>query len=159
MLEAKKIERAIHDCEFRLEVIQIRIDHGYGNQETEAMKENILLEIEALEALEKSMLIKEVLGNDCDLNRLRELVQADREGTLLVIGSKIEEAVYTPPADVAPIVHGRWIEVGFEAQDVFGKLPPVKVVRGYRCNVCNRFEREKEPYCHCGAKMNLMEDA
>lgn len=80
MLEAKKIERAIHDCEFRLEVIQIRIDHGYGNQETEAMKENILLEIEALEALEKSMLIKEVLGNDCDLNRLRELVQADREG-------------------------------------------------------------------------------
>ena len=92
------------------------------------------------------------LGN---LDRLRELVQADREGTLLVIGSKIEEAVYTPPADVALIVHGRWIEVGFEAQDVFGKLPPVKVVRGYRCNVCNRFEREKEPYCHCGAKMDL----
>ena len=34
MLEAKKIERAIHDCEFRLEVIQIRIDHGYENRET-----------------------------------------------------------------------------------------------------------------------------
>ena len=89
------------------------------------------------------MLIKELLGNDYGVDRLRELVRADKEGALLVIGSKIEEAVYTPPADVAPIVHGRWIEVGFEAQDVFGKLPPVKVVRGYRCNVCNRFERRK----------------
>lgn len=114
---------------------------------------------DAADAIEKSLRIKDILGNNCDLDRLCELVQADKEGALLVIGSKIEEAVYTPPADVAPIVHGRWIEVGFEAQDVFGKLPPVKVVRGYRCNVCNRFEREKEPYCHCGAKMDLMEDA
>lgn len=159
MFETKKIERAIHDCEFRLKIIQVRIDRGYGNKETEEMRENVLLEIESLRALEKSMLIKDILGNDYGVDRLRELVRADKEGALLVIGSKIEEAVYTPPADVAPIVHGRWIEVGFEAQDVFGKLPPVKVVRGYRCNVCNRFEREKEPYCHCGAKMNLMEDA
>lgn len=70
-------------------------------------------------------------------------------------GAVVADMESIPAADVAPVVHARWIEVGFEAQDVFGRLPPVKVVRGYRCSVCNRFERGKEPYCHCGAKMDL----
>lgn len=83
MLESK-INRAIHDCEFRLKIIQVRIDRGYGNKETEEMKENVLLEIEALRALEKSMRIKDILGNDYDLDRLRELVQADREGRCFI---------------------------------------------------------------------------
>ena len=38
---------------------------------------------------------------------------------------------------------------------MFGKLPPVKVVRGYECNVCNRFEREKRRYSDCRAKNGL----
>lgn len=88
MFEAKKIEQAIHDCEFRLKIIQVRIDRGYGNKETEQMKENVLLEIEALRALEKSMRIKDILGNDYDLDRLRELVQADREGRCVVLPCK-----------------------------------------------------------------------
>lgn len=89
MLESK-INQAIHDCEFRLKIIQVRIDRGYGNKETEEMKENVLLEIEALRALEKSMLIKEMLGNDYDLDRLRELVQADREGRVNILPSPRE---------------------------------------------------------------------
>lgn len=87
MLELK-INRAIHDCEFRLRIIQARIDRGYGNKETEEMKENVLLEIEALRALEKSMLIKDILGNDYNLDRLRELVQADREGRCVLLPCK-----------------------------------------------------------------------
>lgn len=83
----EKIERAIHDCEFRLKIIQVRIDRGYGNKETEQMKENVLLEIEALRALEKSMRIKGILGNDYDLDRLRELMEADREGRCVVLPS------------------------------------------------------------------------
>ena len=88
MFETKKIEQAIHDCEFRLKIIQVRIDRGYGNKETEEMKENVLLEIEALKRLEKSMLIKDILGNDYDLDRLRELVQADREERCVVLPCK-----------------------------------------------------------------------
>lgn len=90
MFETKKIEQAIHDCEFRLKIIQVRIDRGYGNKETEEMKENVLLEIEALRALEKSILIKDILGNDYDLDRLRELVQADREGRAHILPSPRE---------------------------------------------------------------------
>lgn len=89
MLESK-INRAIHDCEFRLKIIQVRIDRGYGNKETEEMKENVLLEIEALRALEKSMRIKDILGNDYDLDRLRELAQADREGRAHILPSPRE---------------------------------------------------------------------
>lgn len=95
MLESK-INRAIHDCEFRLKIIQVRIDRGYGNKETEEMKENVLLEIEALRALEKSMRIKDILGNDYDLDRLRELVQADREGRCAVLPCKLGNKVYFP---------------------------------------------------------------
>lgn len=95
MLESK-INRAIHDCEFRLKIIQVRIDRGYGNKETEEMKENVLLEIEALRALEKSMRIKDILGNDYDLDRLRELVQADREGRCVVLPCKFGNKVYFP---------------------------------------------------------------
>lgn len=93
MLESK-INRAIHDCEFRLKIIQVRIDRGYGNKETEEMKENVLLEIEALRALEKSMRIKDILGNDYDLDRLRELVQADREGRCVVLPCKLHDKVF-----------------------------------------------------------------
>lgn len=95
MLESK-INRAIHDCEFRLKIIQVRIDRGYGNKETEEMKENVLLEIEALRALKKSMRIKDILGNDYDLDRLRELVEADREGRCVVLPCKLGNKVYFP---------------------------------------------------------------
>lgn len=93
MLESK-INQAIHDCEFRLKIIQVRIDRGYGNKETEQMKENVLLEIEALRALEKSMRIKGILGNDYDLDRLRELVQADREERCVVLPCKLHDKVF-----------------------------------------------------------------
>lgn len=99
MLESK-INQAIHDCEFRLKIIQVRIDRGYGNKETEQMKENVLLEIEALRALEKSMRIKGILGNDYDLDRLRELEQADKEGRYVVLkfapGSKVYRVWFNP---------------------------------------------------------------
>lgn len=88
---------------------------------------------------------------------LDDIAAAVENGGLgAVVAGTMKRYIMRVPADnVAPVVHARWIEVGFEAQDVFGRLPPVKVVRGYRCSVCNRFERGKEPYCHCGAKMDL----
>lgn len=56
-----------------------------------------------------------------------------------------------PDADVAPVVHGRWV-FDFNLDDS----------NFYRCSICNRQEvlLEKEdiyewcPYCHCGARMD-----
>ena len=41
-------------------------------------------------------------------------------------------------ADVAEVRHGAWIDKE----------------TCYMCSLCGRIERLKEPYCHCGAKMD-----
>ena len=62
-----------------------------------------------------------------------------------------------PAADVAPVVHGRWQEekrqtlLPVEYDDVGEPILHDYVV--YRCDRCERTCKQKEPYCHCGAKM------
>lgn len=51
-----------------------------------------------------------------------------------------------PTSDVAPVVHGRWISV-FDGDHIMPE-------RYYRCSRCGRVESRRQPYCHCGAKMD-----
>lgn len=50
--------------------------------------------------------------------------------------------------DAEPVVHGRWLPVN-------GHWGPKIVRRGYQCSLCGRIENQREPYCHCGVKMDL----
>nr|DAH90564.1 MAG TPA: DNA-directed RNA polymerase [Bacteriophage sp.] len=52
----------------------------------------------------------------------------------------------TRPADVAPVVHGRWISY-LDGDHIMPN-------RYYRCSRCGRVESRRQPYCHCGAKMD-----
>lgn len=62
-----------------------------------------------------------------------------------------------PADDVAPVVHGRWLEekrqtlLPVEYDDADEPILHDYVV--YRCDRCGRTCKQKEPYCHCGAKM------
>lgn len=51
-----------------------------------------------------------------------------------------------PAADVAPVVHGRWIS--------FLDGDHIMPERYYQCSRCGRVESRLQPYCHCGAKMD-----
>lgn len=51
-----------------------------------------------------------------------------------------------PAADVAPVVHARWI-----ARSDKGII---SMTHPYMCSRCWRVEMNKEPYCSCGAKMD-----
>ena len=62
----------------------------------------------------------------------------------------IEDVDAIPAADVAPVRHGKWEPV---LEGVWNLPTPVLV--GWRCSQCGRTEQEKEPYCNCGAKMDL----
>ena len=57
-----------------------------------------------------------------------------------------------PTADVAEVKHGEWID------DIQKFSSPAGVTQkylvGYKCSLCGRTERIKEPYCNCGAKMD-----
>ena len=50
-----------------------------------------------------------------------------------------------PAADVAEVVHGQWIS--------FLDGDHIMPERYYRCSRCGRVESRRQPYCHCGAKM------
>ena len=61
--------------------------------------------------------------------------------------------------DVRKIVHAKWIENEFESlipveYDKYDNLIMHKYTN-YKCSICGRREKNKEPYCNCGAKMDL----
>lgn len=68
-----------------------------------------------------------------------------------------------PALDVAPVVHGHWIEETFTTYisaeyDEYGDIIPRQCITN-KCSVCGRYEPEKEPYCNCGARMDGEADA
>lgn len=78
----------------------------------------------------------------------------DEKITVTIATAKklVRSIVYrTPTADVAPVVHGRWVE---KEKYTFGIM--------YDCSLCeNRILDTGNPwhYCpHCGAKMDKKED-
>lgn len=51
---------------------------------------------DAADALEKSVIIKDILGNDYGLDRLRELVEADREGRCVMLSTPMRPMICKP---------------------------------------------------------------
>lgn len=51
-----------------------------------------------------------------------------------------------PAADAVPVVHARWVS--------FLDGDHIMPERYYRCSRCGRVESRRQPYCHCGAKMD-----
>ena len=64
-----------------------------------------------------------------------------------------------PAADVRPVVHGHWeaVDASYWRWKSDGAHPVFRVK--YRCSVCGRTERKKEPFCNCGAEMSEEENA
>ena len=86
---------------------------------------------------------------------VRELTEACDEMDLRFLRARaVKEAIDTvknhvnaiPAADVALVVHGRWVPT----------MPPLGAGEAeLRCSVCGRVCHEKNaPYCYCGAKMD-----
>lgn len=69
---------------------------------------------------------------------------------VLGIESVLEYAENLPTVDAEPVRHGKWIPIIDRPTwaCAFHKLA------GYQCSLCGRIEKENEPYCNCGAKMD-----
>ena len=70
----------------------------------------------------------------------------DEWGNYTQAGKAIANA---PTVDAEPVRHGKWNEKTYADIDGY--------VTGYECSECGRFEDATEPYCHCGAKMEVTE--
>ena len=82
--------------------------------------------------------------------RLREIDKAFEEygqnGDILKLFSECRASIlFAPTADVEEVRHGEWIPYLNEYKGY---------VTSYNCSLCNRRVTDKEPYCHCGAKMD-----
>ena len=74
-------------------------------------------------------------------------------GIMTGLGSAIRTARKIPAADVAPVVHGKWLKVATTGTDIFGE--PTEVIIACNCSVCGLDGREETDFCpHCGARMD-----
>ena len=55
--------------------------------------------------------------------------------------------------EAEPVRHGQWVPVSLI--DHKGRV----IMEQYKCSECGRLEDNKQPYCHCCAKMDAKEDA
>ena len=70
--------------------------------------------------------------------------------------SVLECLDFVPKVDAEPVRHGRW-EVNMVTDQK--AYPAYTYKSGYKWSLCGRRERtNKEPYCHCGAKMDKEEE-
>lgn len=63
---------------------------------------------------------------------------------------KLDDVFFAPEEKVEKIKYGEWIEIPFESKNKYDTL---KGYSTYKCSLCGRIEKIKEPYCNCGAKM------
>ena len=89
-------------------------------------------------------------------------VKGTAEHTVESISWKGEEAevvriqIVETDADVAEVKHGTWLpDYETFVDDSERESEPMQT--GWVCSLCGRQEFQKEPYCHCGAKMNVEE--
>lgn len=72
-------------------------------------------------------------------------------------GAVVADMESIPAADVAPVVHGRWIPERYK--DRVSQTEYYSYI-WYHCSECGRRligyrDPREAPYCHCGAKMDL----
>lgn len=54
--------------------------------------------------------------------------------------------------ELAEVKHGSWVETKEWYFDEYAQSEYQR--KCYECSICKRTELHKEPYCHCGAKMD-----
>lgn len=76
-------------------------------------------------------------------------------GTKLMVArravqSYVDELAKIPVADVAPVRHGRWIEVGVDKDE-----DGIPMLIMFGCDQCHAVSWTPTPFCgYCGAKMD-----
>lgn len=103
---------------------------------------------------------KEYIEREAVLRRKRKMSGADFGGEFWDEAVLCEDIHRIPAADVAEVRHGVWNEKHGESYlvspmkyDENGE-PILQEYSWYECSLCRRTEKQKEPYCNCGAKMD-----
>ena len=100
---------------------------------------------------------EEFISREAAMKAANEWVSEACMAPVMRVSRLFDKLAKVPAADVAPVVHGRWLKekeqtfLPVEYDDIYEPILHNYVV--YRCDRCGRTCKRKEPYCHCGAKM------
>lgn len=86
------------------------------------------------------------ISREAALKAANEWVNEACMAPVMRVSRLLDKLAKVPAADVAEVVHGRWIS--------FLDGDHIMPERYYRCSRCGRVESRRQPYCHCGAKMD-----
>lgn len=90
-----------------------------------------------------------------DANEVRNILLQKMAGTGYQ-SKALDCLLYIEPADVEPVRHAKWIKCENHLRNSDGKSIML-LGYVYECPLCGRKEESAEPYCNCGAKMDLKE--
>ena len=88
----------------------------------------------------------EYISREAALKAADEWVSEACMAPVMRVSRLFDKLEKVPAADVAEVVHRRWIS--------FLDGDHIMPERYYRCSRCGRAESRRQPYCHCGAKMD-----
>ena len=88
----------------------------------------------------------EYISREAALKAADEWVSEACMARVMRVSRLFDKLAKVPAADVAEVVHRRWIS--------FLDGDHIMPERYYRCSRCGRAESRRQPYCHCGAKMD-----
>ena len=88
----------------------------------------------------------EYISREAALKAANEWVSEACMEPVMRVSRLFDKLAKVPAADVAEVVHRRWIS--------FLDGDHIMPERYYRCSRCGRAESRRQPYCHCGAKMD-----
>lgn len=88
----------------------------------------------------------EYISREAALKAANEWVSEACMAPVMRVSRLFDKLAKVPAADVAEVVHRRWIS--------FLDGDHIMPERYYRCSRCGRAESRRQPYCHCGAKMD-----
>ncbi len=88
----------------------------------------------------------EYISREAAMKAANEWVSEACMAPVMRVSRLFDKLAKVPAADVAEVVHRRWIS--------FLDGDHIMPERYYRCSRCGRAESRRQPYCHCGAKMD-----
>ena len=91
-------------------------------------------------------MMSDYISREAALKAANEWVSEACMAPVMRVSRLLDKLAKVPAADVAEVVHGRWIS--------FLDGDHIMPERYYRCSRCGRVESRRQPYCHCGAKMD-----
>nr|DAZ05307.1 MAG TPA: DNA-directed RNA polymerase [Caudoviricetes sp.] len=91
-------------------------------------------------------MMADYISREAALQAANEWVSEACMAPVMRVSRLFDKLAKVPAADVAEVVHGQWIS--------FLDGDHIMPERYYRCSRCGRVESRRQPYCHCGAKMD-----